>query len=429
MTRPRASNEEAERHVIVCGLGRFGLRIVEHLRDRRIPVVVITENAREDRKARALERGARIVEGDFRFHEARATAEIAHARAMILATASDSVNLEAALEARNESPGARIVMRLDADRVAGRLCADFGIDAALSPPVLAAPAFVQAALDPALPPAASPLVPGAASGEFSKLITARGRTRGPHNIIGFVAACLFMLFLVGVVVFRAELNLTWVDSIYFTSTILTTVGFGDFHLREQPTEVKMFGTLMMFSGVVLIALFTSVLTNFFISGAADQARAERTAGGYRGHVILCGLGSVGAEVAKDLLKRRTHVAIVDTTPDDQHARNLSKRVPLLVGDATDPDVLLRAGLDRARAVIAAVSNDAVNLEIGFIAQSLVQERRPHRPLRIVLRCFDPELARRIHARSDAYTLLSSAEIAAPLFVEKALGQVPSPPAV
>jgi voltage-gated potassium channel len=312
--------------------------------------------------------------------------------------------------------------------VAGRLCADFDIDAALSPPVLAAPGFVHAALAPIPSPAAAPVTPTVAP-EFPKPMAARGRTRGPYSIIGFVSASLALLFLIGVVVFRAELDLTWIDSIYFTSTILTTVGFGDIHLREQPTEVKMFGTLMMFSGVVLIALFTSVLTNFFISGAAGQAQAERTASRYHGHIVLCGLGSVGAEVAKDLLKRKEHVAIIDATPDDQLARNLSKRVPLLVGDATDPDVLLRAGLDRARAVIAAVSNDAVNLEIGFIAQSLVQERRPHRPLRIVLRCFDPELARRVHARSDAYTLLSSAEFAAPLFVEMALGQTPPPPAV
>jgi voltage-gated potassium channel Kch len=250
---------------------------------------------------------------------------------------------------------------------------------------------------------------------------ARGRTRPAGNLIGAVAACIAALFLVGVIVFRAELDLSWVDSIYFTSTILTTVGFGDFHLRDQATEVKMFGTLMMFSGVVLIALFTTVLTNFIISGAADQARAERMASRCRGHVILCGLGSVGAQVAEDLLKQRAGVVIIDATPDDKTARHFAKRVPLLVADATDPDVLLRAGLDRARAVVAAVSSDAVNLEIGFIAQSLVQERRPNRPLRIVLRCFDADLARRIHARSDAYTLLSSAEIAAPLFVEKALG--------
>ncbi|GAB4468403.1 MAG: hypothetical protein OHK0029_40770 [Armatimonadaceae bacterium] len=54
-------------HVIVCGLGRFGLRIVELLRERDIPVVIISLDSREDRKNRAFFLGARIVTGDFRF--------------------------------------------------------------------------------------------------------------------------------------------------------------------------------------------------------------------------------------------------------------------------------------------------------------------------------------------------------------------------
>ena len=61
-----------------------------------------------------------------------------------------------------------------------------------------------------------------------------------------------------------------------------------------------------------------------------------------------------------------------------------------------------------------------NLEIGLMAQGTVEGRRPDRPLRLVLRCFDPELARRIHAVSDDYTLLSEAMIAAPFFVRTAL---------
>jgi voltage-gated potassium channel Kch len=101
-------------------------------------------------------------------------------------------------------------------------------------------------------------------------------------------------------------------------------------------------------------------------------------------------------------------------------------LPLLIGDATRPDLLVRAGIDRARALIAAASEDAVNLEIGLTAQSVAEQRRPDNPIRLVLRCFDPDLARRIHAVSSAYILLSSAEVAAPIFVEQALQPRKSP---
>ena len=141
-------DKQSDKHVIVCGLGRFGLRIVETLRRQNVPVVVITEHStRSDRKARAWEKGANLVEGDFRFPDVRQTARIDDARALILASSSDAANLECALDVGRDFPHVRVVMRLDADAVAGRLAADFGIAAVLSPPVLAAHAFTIAALD------------------------------------------------------------------------------------------------------------------------------------------------------------------------------------------------------------------------------------------------------------------------------------------
>lgn len=407
-------------HVIVCGLGRFGLRIVELLRQQSIPVVVITDNSREDRKNRAFSLGARIVTGDFRFPGVRMDAGVSRCRAFILASSDDSANLEAALDARQEAPQARIVMRVDSDRVAGRLCADFEIDAALSPPVLAAPAFVEAAMSPAVEPPAETSEPVPVP---RATYDARRFTRRAIPTILILA--LLSLFTAGVIVFHTALNLSWTDAVYFTTTVLTTVGFGDFHLREEPDNVKWFGTILMFGGVTLIAALSSFLTNFFLSGAATQIRSEQIAARYRDHVIVCGLGSVGFEVVEELVKQRKRVVIIDNNPQEGEVLNLGSQVPVISGDATDPATLRRAGVYRARAVVATVSQDLVNLEIGFMARNLRQERRGLRPLRLVLRCFGPDLAQRIHSQSLAYTLLSSAEIAAPVFVEQALATKPS----
>jgi len=413
-------------HFIVCGLGRFGLRVVELLRAGGRSVVVITDAAtRADRKRDAHAFGARIVEGDFRFPDVLQAAGLEQAKSLLLVSSNDGANLETALDARRIAPRLRIVMRLDSDKVAQRLQRDFEIDAVLSPPVLAAAEFARAALD-----AAPPLAPGAAaSGTMGAAgLPRRLRHDGPaaararrleRPAPALIAVYLLLLFGVAVAVFQNTLGLPLVDAIYFTSTILTTVGFGDYNLQRAPDGVKLFGSVLMFGGVMLIAVLSSFLTNYYLSGAAARLRNDRAIRHLRGHVILCGLGRVGFEVAEDLLARGVRAVVVDATPGDIHWHNLSSRLPLLIGDATRPDLLIRAGIDRARALIAAVSDDAINLEIGLVAQSLVEERRPLRPLRLVLRCFDPELARRIHAVSDAYTLLSSAELAAPLFVQQA----------
>ena len=203
---------------------------------------------------------------------------------------------------------------------------------------------------------------------------------------------------------------------------MTTVGFGDYDLQYDPDWIKLFGSLLMFSGISLIAVLSSFLTNFFLSGSAAQRRAERIARGYRDHVIVCGIGSVGYEVVQDLMERHARVVVVDKTPNDVYLSEVGGRAPVIIGDATHAPTLVRAGIDRARALVAATSDDAINLEMGLVAQSVVEERRPGHPPRLILRCFDPDLAARIHAISDAYTLLSAAEIAAPIFVAHAVGK-------
>lgn len=425
---PGDQPEASEGHFIVCGLGRFGLRIVELLRRRGVPVTVITDAAtREDRKHSAQSWGARIVEGDFRFLEVLHEAGVERARTILFVASTEAENLEAALDVRRIAPHVRIVMRLESDKLAERLRRDFAIDAVLSPPVLAARAFAAAALD--TPPAPRRPAPHGPVGRGVSLLPRRlslepnrPDARFVHTPLRRIAVSLILLFLAAVAFFQWALDLSLVDAIYFTSTIVTTVGFGDIHLREAPAPVKLFGSLLMFGGITLIAVLSSTLTNYFLSGSAAQWRTERTARSYRDHVIVCGLGSVGFEVAEDFIARGVRVVVVDETPGDVHWINLSSRLPLLVGDGTRPDVLLRAGIDRARAVIAATSDDAINLEIGLVAQSVAEELRPEHPLRIVLRCFDPDLSRRIHAVSDVYTLLSSAEISAPIFVSEALAE-------
>jgi voltage-gated potassium channel Kch len=98
---------------------------------------------------------------------------------------------------------------------------------------------------------------------------------------------------------------------------------------------------------------------------------------------------------------------------------------VIVGDATRPVILHRAGIERARALVACTDNDALNLEIGLTAQSVAETIRRDRQLRLVLRCFDTDIARRIHAVSDSYTLLSEAKIAAEVFVRRTLAAPPS----
>ena len=393
---------EATRHVIVCGLGRFGLRVAECLReqDSDAAITVITDaTTRADRVKRAQKLRAHLVIGDFRFADVRAEAGIAEATAVILSSSVDADCLAAALDIRGEFPVLRILMRLDEGRIADRLMRDFGIDFVSSPPALAAPQFSRAAL------AATEIV---APGSRRKLASLDTILRLPHRYdarrsLVLLAFAVFVLFAAGVLVFRHALGITTVDAIYFTATILTTVGFGDYNLMREGAAMKLFGTLLMFAGVTLIALLTSFTTNFFLSGAASRYRAERIAAKAHDHVIVCGLGTVGFEIVRDLVDQNVPVVVIDNMPESGAVRLLEGRVAVIIGDAVSEEALLRAGVGRARALISCLSDDAKNLEIGLVAQSVVQSGGTRdAPLRVILRCFDADLARRIHAASSDY---------------------------
>jgi len=400
------------RAVVVFGLGRFGLQVVEALRGCGCRVTVVSDDATNaERIDRALAAGARFVRGDFRTRTARREAEVAAAQAVVLTTANDIDNLEAALEVRGEAPAVRVVMRHSQARLARRFESDFGIAAALAPADIAADAFVAAALAP--PTGAATLLPTA--GRPAAI------ARRPMRM-EFIAvpALLAGIYATAIVVFRLTLGLSWVDAVYFATTVVTTVGFGDINLLDAPAWVKLFGVALMFAGVLLIAITASLLAVFVVTGTADHLRNEFRARRLRNHVVVCGLGTVGMAVARDLFDRGTPVVVVDPQADDELHRETNPRCPVIVGDATRPVILHRAGIEHARALVACTSNDALNLEIGLTAQSLAEAHRGGRPLRLVLRCFDADLARRIHAVSANYTLLSEATIAAPAFVEQAV---------
>ncbi len=400
------------RHMVVCGLGRFGLHVVEGLLAAGRSVTVISdERTSADRRERAAAAGARFVTGDFRFSGVRRDADVQGAAAVLITTSSDVGNLEAALEIRSEAPSIPVVMRHSEPRLNRRFETDFGIAAALAPADIAAVAFVEAALD-------TPPLPRAADGRAAvRPAVPRRLVRAEYAVI---PAILLGLYVAAIVVFRLSLGLDWIDSAYFATAIVTTVGFGDFNLQHAPAWLKLFGIVLMFGGIMLIAIIASLLTIFIVSGTAEQMRNDLLARRLEGHVVVCGVGHVGSAVAQDLRARGLPVALVDPAAYDELHREFQLRCPVIVGDATRPVVLVRAGVDRARALVACTSNDALNLEIGLTAQAAVERHRAGRPLRLVLRCFDADVARRIHAVSDDYTLLSEASIAAPVFIRRAL---------
>src|SRR4051812_9613056 len=133
-------------HVIVCGIGRVGFRVVRWLLDLGEEVVVIDLPEGDALHDQVRGWGVPIITADARRPEILTQAGITSASAIVPVTEDDLVNLGIATAARSLRPGMRVVMRTFDDALAANLQAGFDIHRAYSASALAAPAFAAAAL-------------------------------------------------------------------------------------------------------------------------------------------------------------------------------------------------------------------------------------------------------------------------------------------
>lgn len=131
-------------HVVVCGLGNIGFRVVEELLKYDERVVVI-EAQRDGRfMAAARRRNVAFIVGDATVLDVLRQAHAATARAVVVTTNNELANLEIALLVRDLNPSQRVVVRMNDPQLPETLRASANIRFALSLPTLAAPAFVAA---------------------------------------------------------------------------------------------------------------------------------------------------------------------------------------------------------------------------------------------------------------------------------------------
>ncbi|MEZ4426413.1 MAG: potassium channel protein [Nannocystaceae bacterium] len=188
-----------------------------------------------------------------------------------------------------------------------------------------------------------------------------------------------------------------VDAIYMTMITLTTVGYGEtIDVSSDPLAMG-FVSVLLALGVGTFAFLFSNLTAFVADGGLGyllgRRRMERMIEGLRDHYIVCGLGETGRHVVEDLIVTKRPFVGVDLDPAhvSELRATLGVQFPALIGDATEDDTLRAAGIDRARGLIACISNDKDNLIV------VVSARIINASLRIVSRCIDSSVAPKIRA--------------------------------
>jgi voltage-gated potassium channel len=158
------------------------------------------------------------------------------------------------------------------------------------------------------------------------------------------------------------------DAVYQTVTTISTVGFREVHPLD--TAGKIFTIVLILAGVSTALYAFSVVLETLVEGHLrrhiERRRMERNISRMTGHTIVCGWGRVGRAVGRYLSGRGADVVVVDVDPE----RVAEVPYPALIGDVTDDDVLRKAGLMRASALVAAINTDAENVYVTLSARAL-----------------------------------------------------------
>ena len=188
-----------------------------------------------------------------------------------------------------------------------------------------------------------------------------------------VKAALVLVALVafGTVGYMVVERWSFRDAFFMTMTTLTTVGYGE--VRPLSFRGELF-TVVLLAGGVGAALYTlnaimRLAMEGELQGALGEGRMRRRVAQLRDHVILCGFGRVGEEIARTLAERNERLVVVDRERDAL-TRAETAGLDHVHGDATLDEVLRQAGIERARCLIAALGSDAANSWVVLSARAL-----------------------------------------------------------
>ena len=161
------------------------------------------------------------------------------------------------------------------------------------------------------------------------------------------------------------------DAIYMTVITLTTEGYKE--VRELSDAGRVWTITLAVAGVGIIFGTVGFVAETFVaealSGRRQRRRMADTVAALKDHYILCGYGRVGSTVARELEHAGVPVVVIDSVAA---STDLAAREGHLVveGDATRDDVLLAAGVARAKGLITTVDTDATNVYVTLSARSL-----------------------------------------------------------
>jgi len=170
-------------------------------------------------------------------------------------------------------------------------------------------------------------------------------------------------------------DITLFDAFYMTIITISTIGYGEMFDLTGNIPARIFTICLAFVGVAILTYFLSYITAALLEGQINKsfkiARMENKIDKMVGHYIVCGLGRVGHYIVEDLEDDNVELVCADRA--EEKVARIHKEfshIPVLIGDCTQDDFLIKLGIKKASGLFVATRDDNANLMIVLTARQL-----------------------------------------------------------
>jgi voltage-gated potassium channel Kch len=189
---------------------------------------------------------------------------------------------------------------------------------------------------------------------------------------------------------QARSNVPGDEATNFLDWIYFSIILANFEWGAAKSATNAWLNLARFLLPVLTAY--TALKVFYLFFRREYLRAQLLL--MRGHTVICGLSRKGLLLAESLREKGERVVVIEANPEHPDLdRCTQKGVITLIGDATEPDLLAKAKIQRAKTLVAVCSEDDKNIEIAASAEILLEQKGRKRRLNTLVHISDASLQR------------------------------------
>jgi len=165
-------------------------------------------------------------------------------------------------------------------------------------------------------------------------------------------------------------KMSFLNALYLTvATMFLAMSYIDsIHLSSAG---KIFSMVFLVLGVVSVFYAVGTIIEFIVEGnivgIRRKKKMDKKLEEMNDHLVICGFGRVGHQIAKDFERDKTPFVVIDAKP--QTAEELEERgVPFVIGDVSSDEVLEKAGIKRAKGLLATADSDTENVYVTLAAR-------------------------------------------------------------